>query len=83
MKIAAELKLFQDDRQISHLETTSITEYKRHLREENLLFVDPHGHLVDSFSGRQFAVSKEQVDELIAFLEEIREDLQTHDPRYL
>ncbi|EMO7189846.1 hypothetical protein JHE03_08270 [Pluralibacter gergoviae] len=83
MKTTVELKLFQDDRQISSLETTSITEYKRHLREENLLFVDPHGHLVDSFSGRQFAVSKEQINELIAFLEDIRDELPDHDSRYL
>ncbi len=83
MNITAALKEFEDDRQIEHLETTSLKEYQRHVREENFVFVDPHGHLVDAFSGRCFAASKEQLDALISYLKDVREGLPDHDSRYL
>ncbi|WP_207212165.1 hypothetical protein, partial [Klebsiella pneumoniae] len=83
MNITAALKEFEDDRQIKHLETTSLQEFRQHVKAENFLFVDSHDHLVDAFSGRCFAASKEQLDELISYLERLRETLPDHDPRYL
>lgn len=82
MNMTEALKQYEDDRQIKHLEITSIREYKRHVREENFLFAESHGYLVDSFTGRCFAASKEQLDELISFLKDIRGDLAEHDSRY-
>ncbi|HDK6430198.1 TPA: hypothetical protein M4243_003450 [Klebsiella variicola] len=82
MNMTEARKQYEDDRQIEHLETTSLREYKRHVREESFLFVDSHGYLMDPFSGRCFAASKEQLDELISYLKDIREDLSEHDPRY-
>lgn len=83
MNITAALKEFEDDRQIEHLETTSLQEYRQHVKAENFLFVDSHGHLVDAFSGRCFAASKEQLDALISYLKDACEALPDHDPRYL
>ncbi|HBQ7357485.1 TPA: hypothetical protein L9S66_005139 [Klebsiella pneumoniae] len=83
MNITAARKEFEDGRQIKHLETTSLQEFRQHVKAENFLFVDSHGHLVDAFSGRCFAASKEQLDALISYLERVRETLPDHDPRYL
>ena len=83
MNITAARKEFEDGRQIKHLETTSLQEFRQHVKAENFLFVDSHDHLVDAFSGRCFAASKEQLDELISYLERLRETLPDHDPRYL
>ncbi|HBW8742342.1 TPA: hypothetical protein MFN08_002916 [Klebsiella pneumoniae] len=83
MNITAARKEFEDDRQIKHLETTSLQEYQQHVEADNFLFVDSHDHLVDAFSGRCFAASKEQLDALISYLKDVREALPDHDPRYL
>ncbi|WP_100159947.1 hypothetical protein [Proteus columbae] len=74
---------YLDDRQIDDLETMSLEEYKYHVTMDHFLFVEGHGILVDDFTGRRFAASKEQLDILIAYLQEEREKMPKHDKRYL
>ena len=45
MNITAALKEFEDDRQIKHLETTSLQEFRQHVKAENFLFVDSHDQI--------------------------------------
>lgn len=74
---------YLDDRGLSDLETMSLEEYKYHVEKEHFLFVEGHGFLVDEFSGRRFAASKEQLDIFIAYLQEERDKMSKHDKRYL
>ncbi len=66
---------FLDDRQIGHLQTMSTKEYKHHLECDHFLFVDGHGFLVDDFTGRHFAATKEQLDLFIFHLMTLREEM--------
>ncbi|BET98207.1 hypothetical protein [Xenorhabdus taiwanensis] len=74
---------FLDDRQLESLETMALKDYRYHLEAGHFLFVEGHGLLVDDFTGRRFAASKEQLDMLITYLQEQREQMPEHDKRYI
>ncbi|WP_193829962.1 hypothetical protein [Morganella morganii] len=80
----SEIKEYLDQIQMGDLETMSLDEYRYHVKADHLLFIGgSHGFLTDSFSGRYFATSKEQLDILIAYLQEEREKMPEHDNRFL
>ncbi|EMP3059619.1 hypothetical protein WDX09_005109 [Salmonella enterica] len=74
---------YLDDRQIGHLQTMSLGEYKFHLKCDAFLFIDSHSFLVDDFTGRTFAASKEQLDLLIGHLQGLRDEMDDHHEKYL
>ncbi|EOY2210407.1 hypothetical protein ACP1MA_000211 [Salmonella enterica subsp. diarizonae serovar 65:c:z str. SA20044251] len=74
---------FLDDRGIGHLQKMGLGEYKFHLKRDAFLFIDSHGFLVDDFTGRTFAASKEQLDLLIGHLQGLRDEMNYHHEKYL
>ncbi|EKS3671559.1 hypothetical protein QL374_004214 [Salmonella enterica] len=75
------LKEYLDDRQMKPLELMTPEEYKNHLEAEHFLFVESHNILVDDFTGRHFAATKEQLDLLITWLQGLRGELFDHNPK--
>lgn len=69
------------ERQMKPLELMTPEEYKYHLEAEHFLFVEGHNILVDDFTGRHFAATKEQLDLLIAWLQGLRCELFDHNPK--
>ncbi len=74
---------YLDDRQIDDLETMSLEEYKYHVKMDHFLFVEGHGILVDDFTGRRFAASKEQLDISLLIYRKSEKKMPKHDKRYL
>lgn len=79
--ITTSLTAFLDDRQMKPLESMTLDEYKYHLEAGHFLFVESHNILVDDFTGRHFAATKEQLDLLISWLQGLRKELFDHNPK--
>ncbi|EIX6717370.1 hypothetical protein MKV69_004658 [Salmonella enterica] len=75
------LSEYLDDRQMKPMELMTLEEYKYHLEAGHFLFVESHNILVDDFTGRHFAATKEQLDLLISWLQGLREELFDHNPK--
>ncbi|EJM5003845.1 hypothetical protein R4O66_001440 [Salmonella enterica] len=75
------LKEYLDVRQMKPLESMTLEEYQYHLKAEHFLFVEGHNILVDDFTGRHFAATKEQLDLLIGWLQGLRGELFDHNPK--
>ncbi|EEH8737575.1 hypothetical protein GXF01_12810 [Salmonella enterica] len=75
------LSEYLDDRQMKPMELMTLEEYKYHLEAGHFLFVESHNILVDDFTGRHFAATREQLDLLISWLQGLREELFDHNPK--
>lgn len=79
--ITTSLTAFLGDRQMKPLELMTLEEYKYHLEAGHFLFVESHSILVDDFTGRHFAATREQLDLLISWLQGLREELFDQNPK--
>ncbi|WP_336844609.1 hypothetical protein [Providencia rettgeri] len=80
----SEIGKYLDSIDMGDLETMSLDEYRYHVKADHLLFVGgSQNFLSDSFSGRHLAISQEQLDIFITYLQEQREKMSKHDKRYL
>ncbi|MGQ3663184.1 hypothetical protein [Citrobacter braakii] len=57
------------------VQNMSAEQYKDALKKDAVIHIDPHGYIVESFSGMSLAADDEQLNLLIAHLEEMRVDV--------
>lgn len=57
------------------IQDMDLSEYADALHRESIVFVESHGFLIDSLSGRPFAADGEQLTLLIQHLEKLRSAL--------